>query len=443
MAIPAPKKSEAQEDYVDRCMADDTMGSDYPDDKQRAAVCYSTWRKKRGAGAKSSVEAKTQPWFTMKKAGGDTAEIVIYDEIGPSFFSDDKNNPASAKGFVNTLKALGDVKNIRVRINSPGGSAIDGLAIYNLLNGHDAHVEMIVDGIAASAASLIVMAGDHIVMPDNTFMLVHNPRGVAMGEPDDMRKAAEQLDTLRDSFAKIYADRTGLTVDAVKSLMDEDCLMGAAEAHRTGFADEVTSPVQAKATFDLSKLPPGAQAVCKKFMAQTDPPQPEVDKDKEASMATQEEIAAAEKAAADKKAADDKAAADKAAADKAVVDKAAKDAADKAAADAKLAADELAKSKMSGEQTKEIYDLCTLAGYSNKLSDFVDDKMVPKMSVPDVRKKLLEMRALDDERLNVKNQRVDNTSNSKTADGQKKASAAWKTIIDKANARMGGQGRTA
>jgi ATP-dependent protease ClpP protease subunit len=115
-------------------------------------------------------------WFKMQAAEG-VGEIVIYDEIGASFWGEDS---VSAKQFLATLEGLGDVNSITLRINSPGGDVFDGLAIHNALKNHKATVTAHIDGIAASIASYIAMAADSIVMPANTFMLVHRAQGLVM-----------------------------------------------------------------------------------------------------------------------------------------------------------------------------------------------------------------------------------------------------------------------
>jgi ATP-dependent protease ClpP protease subunit len=174
-------------------------------------------------------------WFTMKAEEG-VGEIAIYDEIGKSFWGDET---VSAKSFLDTLAALGPVNAITLRINSPGGDVFDGLAIHNALKNHAAKVTARIDGLAASAASYIAMAADKIVMPANSFMLVHQSAGFALGTADDMRALADDLERIDNSITATYVARTGMTTGEVKALMKEDRLMGAAEAKELGFADEV------------------------------------------------------------------------------------------------------------------------------------------------------------------------------------------------------------
>jgi ATP-dependent Clp endopeptidase proteolytic subunit ClpP len=204
-------------------------------------------------------------WFTMKADNDNkSAEIVIYDEIGKSWWGEDT---VSAKQFLDDLKALGDdVENITLRVNSPGGDVFDGVAIHNSLKNHKAKVTAHVDGIAASAASFIVMAADKIVMPANSFLLIHGASGMSWGNADDMRAVADDLDRIDKSLTSTYVARAGSTTAKVKALMKEDRLMDAAEAKDWGFADEVTSEKKMAAKFSLRLLP---KAAAEKFRAET------------------------------------------------------------------------------------------------------------------------------------------------------------------------------
>lgn len=175
------------------------------------------------------------------------AEILIYEFIGADFFGEGM----SAKRFADELKALGELNKIVVRINSPGGDVFDGQAIYTTLRGHKAEVEVHIDGIAASIASVIAMAGDKIIMPENAMMMIHNPWGFAVGEAADMRKMAESLDKVRESILVTYRAQTELDNTELARMMDEETWMTAAEAVELGFADEMVESVKAAASFKL------------------------------------------------------------------------------------------------------------------------------------------------------------------------------------------------
>jgi ATP-dependent Clp protease protease subunit len=211
-------------------------------------------------------------WYTMK-AADNAAEIVIYDEIGKSWWGEDT---VSAKSFLDELTALGDVDAINLRINSPGGDVFDGVAIHNAIKNHKATVTAYVDGLAASAASFIAMAANKIVMPANSFMLVHGASGFAFGNADDMRQTADDLDRIDKSLTATYVARSKSSTAKVKALMKEDRLMDAAEAKEMGFADEVIAEKKMAANYSLRLLP---QAAAEKFRAETgtgqgDPPPP-------------------------------------------------------------------------------------------------------------------------------------------------------------------------
>jgi ATP-dependent Clp endopeptidase proteolytic subunit ClpP len=205
-------------------------------------------------------------WFHMKaKADAPkAAEITIFDEIG--FWG------VTAGTFQKDLKALGDVEQIDVLVNSPGGSVVDGLAIYNMLSQHPATVNVKVMGIAASAASFIAMAGDSIEMPSNTFMMVHSPMSGVFGNADEMRDTADVLDKIEASILGIYAKRTGKSDEDLKALLKAETYMTAAEAVELGFATKVTDALEATASFDIDRLPVNVQAMFRKPAATPNTP---------------------------------------------------------------------------------------------------------------------------------------------------------------------------
>jgi ATP-dependent Clp protease, protease subunit len=192
-------------------------------------------------------------WFTMKAEDNKGAEIVIYDEIGKSFWNEEA---VSAKAFLDDLNELGDVESITLRINSPGGDIFDGVAIHNAIKNHKAKVTAHVDGIAASAASYVAMAADKIVMPANSFMLIHGASGFVFGNAEDMRGVAADLDRVDKSITATYVARSKATKAKIAAIMKEDRLMDAAEAKELGLADEVTSEKKMAAKFSLRLLSP-------------------------------------------------------------------------------------------------------------------------------------------------------------------------------------------
>jgi ATP-dependent protease ClpP protease subunit len=182
--------------------------------------------------------------FEVKDAGDDTV-IDIYDEIGMW--------GVSAKDFRQTLKAI-KTKNITVRINSPGGDVFDGIAMHNDLHGHPATVRVEVVGLAASAASIIAMAGDTISVADNAFIMIHNAWGMAVGDKETMAEFGAILEQIDAALARTYAERTGIEVKDIVAMMAAETWLSGADAVEQGFADEVGDTIAAKAKFDLSSF---------------------------------------------------------------------------------------------------------------------------------------------------------------------------------------------
>ena len=159
-----------------------------------------------------------------------TAELLIYGPVG----SWDVDAADVARQLQDT-----EAETIRVRINSPGGSAFDGVAIMNALTGHTARVVVEVDGLAASAASIIAMAGDEVVMRPGSEMMIHEAHVLAAGEAKDMRQVADMLDKTNDSMAQVYADRAGGDTETWREAMAAETWFTADEAVEAGLADRV------------------------------------------------------------------------------------------------------------------------------------------------------------------------------------------------------------
>jgi len=189
-------------------------------------------------------------WYSIC-ALNDGAEIAIYDEIGAY--------GVSAKAFLADLGKLPDAAPLTLRLNSPGGSVFDAVAIYNALQRHAGTVIVSIDGIAASAASYIAMAGDEIIMPENAFLMIHDPSGMVMGTSADMRSMAKALDKIGASLIKGYAAKSGKSEKDIAKLMANETWLDAAEAVDMGLADTLAAPVKMAASFDVSgfqNIPP-------------------------------------------------------------------------------------------------------------------------------------------------------------------------------------------
>lgn len=171
--------------------------------------------------------------FEMKKQD-DTAEILIFEQIGESWWD---GSGVGAKRFNEDLKALGDVKSITVRINSPGGDVFEGDAIYTALNQHKAIINVVIEGIAASAASYIAMAGDTIAIAEHAKFMIHNAWGLAIGNANEMRKTADLLDTIDSGIRIIYQRRTNQDDKKLSDWMDAETWFVGQQAIDNKFAD--------------------------------------------------------------------------------------------------------------------------------------------------------------------------------------------------------------
>jgi ATP-dependent Clp endopeptidase proteolytic subunit ClpP len=180
-------------------------------------------------------------WYSITNKSEQSAEVFIYDEIGMWGIS--------AKAFLDELKSVGN-RHIELHINSPGGEVFDGLAIYNRLAAHPAGVDVCIDGIAASMASVIAMVGRTVSMADNAFLFVHNPMGICMGNAEDMRGLADDLDKIGSALVGTYTKRTKMSADDVVKLMDAETLMDAKQAKELGFIDHITEPMKMAANFN-------------------------------------------------------------------------------------------------------------------------------------------------------------------------------------------------
>lgn len=171
----------------------------------------------------------------IKAEGGDTAELFVYDFIG-DYFED-----VSAKDAVAAIRQAKEAGATRllVHINSPGGSAFEGMTIHNVLAKSDMRVEVEVDGLAASAASVIAMAGDEIRIAANAFIMIHEASGMVFGNASDMESVAVSLRKVNGAMALTYAARTKTDESAVLELMAAETWMTAAEAVELGFADAI------------------------------------------------------------------------------------------------------------------------------------------------------------------------------------------------------------
>jgi ATP-dependent Clp protease protease subunit len=205
-------------------------------------------------------------WYSVNAAAdGASADVTIFDEVGMW--------GVNARDFLAEVRAL-KAPTVRVLINSPGGSVVDALAIYNGLRQSGKAIEVEVLGIAASAASFIAMAGDKVSMPSNTFMFLHNPVSGVYGNAGDMREMADVLDKFGASLKATYGRRWKKDAEALEQVLADETWLTAAECLECGLADEITDPVAVEARYDLDRKMPAAVRALLTPKAEA-PPEPE------------------------------------------------------------------------------------------------------------------------------------------------------------------------
>ncbi|MBS4198610.1 Clp protease ClpP [Bacillus sp. FJAT-49732] len=172
-------------------------------------------------------------------ADGKSGDIFIYGEITKYAWED--YGEKSAKIFKQELDDLGDVETINLYVNSPGGSVFEGIAIHNMLKRHSARVIAYVDALAASIASVIIMAADEIRMYENSMLMIHNPWTFAIGNAADLRKEADDLDRIGESAIRSYLTKAGdkLQEDKLREMLDAETWLSADEAYEYGLCDVV------------------------------------------------------------------------------------------------------------------------------------------------------------------------------------------------------------
>lgn len=193
-------------------------------------------------------------YFNIAKINDSIGEIDIYGEIiDESWRMSDTET--SAPSFKDALKELKDVKQITVNINSGGGDVFSGVAIHNMLKSHKAHVTVKIDGLAASIASVIAMAGDKVIIPRNAMLMIHNAWTFAVGNASDLRKQAEDLEKINSVVINSYLDKNpDIDEDKLRSLMDNETWLTAQEAKDLGLVDVIAEPNKAAANITKSQI---------------------------------------------------------------------------------------------------------------------------------------------------------------------------------------------
>lgn len=192
-------------------------------------------------------------WFNItNSASADVpAEVRIYDRIGKTYWED---SGVDAKAFAEALQAIPVAQSINLRVNSPGGNVFDGLAIYNVLKARSGKITCYVDGVAASIASVIALAADTVIIPENGLFMIHDPSGYCEGTEEDMVKAMQMLKACKDSIVSVYVAETGQSEEVIREKMTAQTWFTGSEAVDFGFATQLTDKVDIAAClkpFDL------------------------------------------------------------------------------------------------------------------------------------------------------------------------------------------------
>ncbi len=175
--------------------------------------------------------------FSVSNKSATKAEIVIYAAIGQDYWGD--GSTVSAKTISDELKKLPDtVNDITVRINSPGGDVFEGVAIYNRLKQHKANITVYIDGLAASIASIIALAGDKVYIGEGALFMIHLPWTFAMGDRMAMENTINRLMDVEEQLLGIYSKKTKMEKTEIRKMLEDETWMDAEQAIAAGFVDE-------------------------------------------------------------------------------------------------------------------------------------------------------------------------------------------------------------
>lgn len=204
-------------------------------------------------GIPSAALQKWHPDLDVQNLGGDDTVIEIYDVIGgDSFFG------GITSQYVNAM--LRGAKDVTVNINSPGGSFMEGNAIYNLLQAHPGKVTVNIIGWAASAASIIAMAGDVINIAKSGFVMIHNGQASVDGDRHDLANVIALLEKIDDALAGVYVARTGQGKRKIVDMLDSETSMDSASAVELGFADKILDPANVTTSAKVRNSAQGVRA---------------------------------------------------------------------------------------------------------------------------------------------------------------------------------------
>jgi ATP-dependent Clp protease, protease subunit len=195
----------------------------------------------------------------FNKAESNEADMYLYGSIGSGWFADISSKDVKAK--LDNITA----KIINIHINSPGGDVFESIAIHNLLKNHKASINVHIDGLAASGASVIAMAADKIIMPRNTMMMIHKAWTIAAGNAKELRKVADDLEKIDTAVVESYTSRFVGERSELERLLDEETWLTAAECKALGFCDEVVDEIEVSDEEDEQKKTSAKEEILNKY----------------------------------------------------------------------------------------------------------------------------------------------------------------------------------
>ena len=175
-------------------------------------------------------------FYSFEKESENSANVYIYGDITSYEWFE---NDVSAWGFKKELEELGEMSELNVHINSCGGETFQALAIYNLLKSLKAQINVYIDGIAASSASIIAMAGNKVYMPKTSLMMIHNCWTYVLGNAEELRKTADDMDKVKEAYKAAYLSKIKITEEELEKLLSDETYLTAQECLDKGFADEL------------------------------------------------------------------------------------------------------------------------------------------------------------------------------------------------------------
>lgn len=196
--------------------------------------------------------------FQAKTDAPLTGELLLYGDISSTTWWGDEVTPMA---FAQDLKNLGDISELNIYINSGGGDVFAGQAIYSMLKRHPAQKNVYIDGLAASIASVIAMAGDVVFMPKNAMLMIHKAWTMAIGNANDLRKLADDMDKIDESILTTYQAKTGLDPETITEMVNAETWLTADEAVKLGFADVIEDSKQISACIMNGQLMVNGQSI--------------------------------------------------------------------------------------------------------------------------------------------------------------------------------------